>query len=93
MGRVDVNTVLANTHFMPPDWRDDAACLGTDPDIFWADEDEQMRPARLRYVTSIFCDRCPVRQQCYDYAKTNQLLGIWGGRWFTERNRNSDPRP
>jgi WhiB family redox-sensing transcriptional regulator len=34
------------------------------------------------------CERCPVRQQCLEYAVDNDMdLGVWGG--LTERQRRS----
>jgi WhiB family redox-sensing transcriptional regulator len=57
------------------------ACQETDPDLWFRDGDKQgYRIAR------IFCNRCPVRVQCLDYAVTNkEPAGMWGGKSPAER--------
>lgn len=30
-----------------------------------------------------YCRRCPVRQDCLDYAIHTQSVGVWGGHVFT----------
>lgn len=51
-------------------WVKDAACRGTDVNMFF----DQSREA-LNY-----CHRCPVATECADFAFNNRILeGIWGG--------------
>jgi WhiB family transcriptional regulator, redox-sensing transcriptional regulator len=61
-------------------WREQAACCGTDLDLFYPKRGETAGPARQ------VCARCPVRQPCLEYALSNRIThGIWGG--LTERDR------
>lgn len=68
-------------------WRDAAACRTADPDLFFptgvtgdAIEDTQAAIA--------LCRRCPVREQCLEFAMvTNQRDGIWGGTSEEDRRR------
>jgi hypothetical protein len=50
--------------------------------VFFPSRGESAEPARQ------ICARCPVRQQCLDYALSHGIVhGIWGG--LTERNRRT----
>src|SRR6185312_15641597 len=61
-------------------WRQQAACCGTDLDVFFPERGQTAEPARQ------VCARCPVRQACLEYALSNRITyGIWGG--LTERER------
>ena len=61
-------------------WRQQAACHGTDLNLFYPERGKSAGPARQ------VCARCPVRQPCLDYALSNRIThGIWGG--LTERER------
>ena len=68
-------------------WRDAAACRDADPDLFFpvgttgdAIEDTAAAVA--------LCRRCPVREQCLEYAMaTNQRDGIWGAMSEDDRMR------
>ena len=68
-------------------WRDDAACRDTDPELFFpvgstGDAIEETR------VAIALCQRCPVREQCLEFAMvTNQRDGIWGGASEEDRRR------
>ena len=61
-------------------WRYQAACRGTDLQVFFPGRGETAEPARQ------ICAGCPVRQPCLDYALSHGIThGIWGG--LTERDR------
>ena len=63
-------------------WRDRAACRGVDLEVFFPGRGEPAEPARQ------ICARCPVRQQCLDYAIGHGIVhGIWGG--LVERDRRA----
>jgi hypothetical protein len=75
-----------------PDWLDRAACLGiirTDPEYYayvWPARHVGAATKTFNYGRFIekYCDRCPVRDECRDYANRSNSLGIWGGdpfRW------------
>ena len=55
-------------------WTDQAACRGTDTEIFFpANADEEAEALSI-------CATCPVRAQCLEYAVRNkEIYGIWGG--------------
>ncbi|MER6914427.1 WhiB family transcriptional regulator [Streptomyces sp. NPDC000594] len=66
-------------------WQTAAACTDEDPELFFpvsgtgpgADQ-----VARARQV----CERCPVVQDCFDWAeRTGQRTGVWGGVLATQR--------
>ena len=63
-------------------WTAEAACRGTDTEIFYpvtADEEAE--------ALSI-CATCPVRAQCLDYAIRNrEAYGVWGGMTPEQRRR------
>lgn len=62
------------------DWRDDAACRGVDPELFFD-------PKREEQAFQV-CDGCQVRTRCLEYAESlgnyagYPLQGVWGGRRF-----------
>ena len=61
-------------------WREQAACRGTDLDVFFPERGETADHARQ------VCTACPVREPCLEYALSNRIThGIWGG--LTERER------
>ena len=68
------------------DWRDDAACRDTDPELFFPDGD---RFARAHVKTAkLICRGCPVSATCLSWAlDTGQEAGIWGGLTEDERHR------
>lgn len=59
-----------------------AACAGTDPDAWVAEDNENQ--ALLDLCRKI-CAGCPVRDECLAYARANRVAGVWGGT--TERER------
>ncbi len=66
-------------------WMADAACRDADLDVFF---DTVRNPDTLADAKRI-CKRCPVRDDCLDYAlATDQTDGIWGGTTDRERARH-----
>jgi len=66
------------------DWRKDAACVGTDNDLFFPIGDSE----ELATAAKAVCEQCPVREACLQYAlATNQTEGVWGGLTGPERRR------
>ena len=57
-------------------WKDDAACLEYDTDLFFDkyEEDQLLRPAIDR-----LCSECPVRKECFAVGVSQKEWGIWGG--------------
>lgn len=59
-----------------------AACIGADP--------EQWFDAEREAEAVAFCEVCPVRAQCLDYATAERIgFGVWGG--LAERQRTQYP--
>jgi WhiB family redox-sensing transcriptional regulator len=63
-------------------WVDEALCKDLPQRMFFPERHESAEPA-LR-----ICRRCPVREECLEYAMRNQIhWGIWGGTSERERRR------
>ena len=63
-------------------WRDDASCAESSPDVFFPDPIRQ--PMAFKAVQ--ICKTCTVRLECLDYALRNdERYGIWGGMFPSER--------
>ncbi|CAM5666506.1 MULTISPECIES: WhiB family transcriptional regulator [Streptomyces] len=67
------------------DWRTRAACRDEDPDLFFPIGTSGPALFQTEQAKGV-CRRCPVQQQCLDWAlDTGQSLGVWGGTSETER--------
>ncbi|MGH9136023.1 MAG: WhiB family transcriptional regulator [Acidimicrobiales bacterium] len=63
-------------------WRQQAACKGLDPTIFYPISDEEADMAKS------VCDQCAVREPCLEYALgSRERDGVWGGATERERRR------
>ena len=66
-------------------WTSRARCRGLDPEQFFVRSLQQAKSAIQ------VCDRCPVQQDCLDYAVDEDIeVGVWGG--LTERQRRAYAR-
>lgn len=64
------------------DWQADAACRGTDTDVFFPRSDDDAGEAKA------ICAGCPVGEACLEWAiTTRQPEGVFGGLTPTERHR------
>jgi WhiB family transcriptional regulator, redox-sensing transcriptional regulator len=55
-------------------WKLEGLCRTVDPDL-WFPEDNCLGTAAIKV-----CRRCPVAEECLDYAlENNERHGIWGG--------------
>ena len=64
------------------DWMEQAACAGACAYDAFADE------ARQRKFALAFCQQCPVREDCLEYAQTNKFVyGVFGGMTDAQRRR------
>ncbi|MDQ6784287.1 MAG: WhiB family transcriptional regulator [Actinomycetota bacterium] len=69
------------------DWRDDAACRDTDPDLFFPIGTTGLAVDQIDSAKAV-CDRCEAQRACLEFAlATNQESGIWGGTSEDERRR------
>ncbi|GAA4481105.1 hypothetical protein GCM10023190_26800 [Enteractinococcus fodinae] len=63
-------------------WQADALCAQTDPEAFFPEKGGSTRDAKK------VCGSCPVKQECLEYALSNdERFGIWGGMSERERRR------
>lgn len=70
---------------MTYNWRHDALCRNEDPEIWFPVGTSG--PALLQVAEAkAICARCPVREQCLNWALvTGQVDGVWGGLSEDER--------
>lgn len=69
------------------DWRAAGACLSADPDLFFPIGTGTVASAQITMALRI-CDRCRVRDECFDFAmRTGETHGVWGGTTPEERIR------
>jgi WhiB family transcriptional regulator, redox-sensing transcriptional regulator len=70
-----------------PDWRDYAACLDADPDLFFPDSEPRSAWSQVK-TAKLICRSCPVSATCLSWALgSGQEAGIWGGLTEDERRR------
>jgi WhiB family redox-sensing transcriptional regulator len=63
-------------------WRERAACRGTDVELFYSELESD-----IRLALSI-CAGCEVRLACHDHAmRAREAFGIWGGTPERQRRR------
>ncbi|MEU7472587.1 WhiB family transcriptional regulator [Streptomyces sp. NPDC044984] len=66
-------------------WRARAACRTEDPDLFFPIGTTGPALMQAEQAKAV-CRRCPVREQCLQWAlDTGQSIGVWGGTSETER--------
>ncbi len=67
------------------DWRNSAACRTEDPDLFFPIGTSGPALLQTEQAKAV-CRRCPVREQCLQWAlRTGQSIGVWGGTDEEER--------
>jgi WhiB family redox-sensing transcriptional regulator len=83
----------------PERWRTDAACRGYPLDWFFPATRRAVRRGRLESTAVrqqsealAVCARCPVRDECLDYAIRYDELGVWGGTTDAQRRRIRNAR-
>lgn len=61
------------------DWRDDAACLDQDPELFFPIGNTGLAVPQIEEARAV-CRRCDVVETCLRWAlDTGQESGVWGG--------------
>lgn len=88
-----MSELLPNAEAQPEaatnNWRNEANCLGSDPDMFFPESKDK------RYAKDALavCRRCEVKDDCLDHAIENdEKYGIWGGMTPAERDALSRTR-
>lgn len=69
-------------------WRDQAACDGTDPDL-WFPTGRGFDAAPAIAAAKDICATCPVRPECLE-AGLHEPYGVWGG--MSEKERRVERR-
>ena len=65
-------------------WRQQAACRGLEPAVFYPTGDDEENAEVAKEV----CGQCPVREACLEHAlAVREKEGIWGGCTERERRR------
>lgn len=73
---------------IPPKWMDRGACQYGDPDLFYPKTGQHGASGALA-----FCNICPVKTKCYDYAVSrDEPYGVWGGQNMTGPKAMADRR-
>ncbi|MFL6026415.1 MAG: WhiB family transcriptional regulator [Friedmanniella sp.] len=72
----------------PPHWRDFAACIEEDLNLFFPISTVGAAAARQVEAAKQVCRACPVQQSCLEWAlEVGPEFGIFGGRTEVERRR------
>lgn len=72
------------------DWREKAACLEYDPELWWPIGTTGPAVSQIQLAVTV-CSRCEVRSDCLAYALDNSITeGVWGG--LSEEDRRSHKR-
>jgi len=67
------------------DWRHEAACLDSDPELFFPIGNTGPALLQIEEAKSV-CRRCTVIDECLQWAlETGQDAGVWGGLSEEER--------
>ena len=69
------------------DWRVDAACRDTDPDLFFPVGTTGPAIEQIASAKAV-CGECDAQAECLEFAlATNQDSGVWGGTSEEERRQ------
>ena len=69
------------------DWRDQAACRDTNPDLFFPVGTTGPAIEQIEQAKAV-CGECPAQSACLEFALvTNQDSGVWGGTSEEERRK------
>ena len=69
------------------DWRSQALCRDTDPDLFFPVGTTGPAIDQIESAKEV-CRQCPAQVSCLEFAlATNQEAGVWGGTSEEERRK------
>jgi WhiB family redox-sensing transcriptional regulator len=68
-------------------WSDRAACLYSDPDLFYPRKTVGPEAYEQNEKAKKVCRDCPVIRDCFNWAMRNREKGVWGGASEVERDR------
>lgn len=85
MNRITPRDTRSNQR--PDDWRDEAACASTDPELFFQSGLTDPGKAATR-TAKVICFSCPVMEACGQWAlETREPFGVFGGMTDGERRK------
>ncbi len=67
-----------------PRWQSLALCRGMNPALFIPVSDNDIVSNTLAVQV---CQKCPVINECLDYAMPNEKFGVWGGKTAVQRKK------
>ncbi|WP_423487912.1 WhiB family transcriptional regulator [Mycobacteroides sp. PCS013] len=68
----------------PPKWAVNAVCAESTSEFFYPDEQDYITASAAKWA----CRRCPVRDECLQWALENdEQFGVWGATTPKERRR------
>lgn len=68
---------MAHTPSEVDAWKERAACRGADTNMFFP-SGKGVSKAEVDRALEI-CSRCPVKEECFEYATTGMVtVGVWG---------------
>ncbi len=91
---------MENLENVADDWRCQAACRDTDPDLFFPVGSTGLALEQIESA-KVVCEACASQADCLEFAlATNQDSGVWGGtseeerrhlrrRWVAEQREKS----
>jgi WhiB family redox-sensing transcriptional regulator len=69
------------------DWRSNAACRDTEPELFFPIGTTGMATEQIDSAKRV-CHNCDAQKACLEFAlATNQESGVWGGTTEDERRK------
>lgn len=80
-------TLLERLENAADDWRCQAACRDTDPDLFFPVGSTGLALEQIESA-KVVCQACDAQPDCLEFAlATNQDSGVWGGTSEEERRQ------
>ena len=80
-------SLLENLDNQANDWRCEAACRDTDPDLFFPVGSTGIALEQIESA-KVVCQACVAQTACLEFAlATNQDSGVWGGKSEEERRQ------
>lgn len=77
---MSIISLLMPSAAAPESWRERAVCSQVDPEMWFPEKGGSTSDAKK------ICLGCPVKNECLEYALTNdERFGVWGG--YSERER------
>lgn len=86
----ELNLLPNPTTSVDTTWQTQAACRGHDPEKWFPLSERATTPAVA--AARAVCARCPVREQCLEWALTELTAGIAGGLTTDERREIREGR-